>query len=130
MTGREPTLRPAPMPSDCNANGDIFGGWVLSQMDMAGGIAASRHLNSRCVTRAIEAMTFEAPIRVGDVVSLFTDIKRVGRTSVTVHIETIVHRKFGTETVKVTEGDFVFVAIDDDGHTREHGVAPQSDPAA
>jgi acyl-CoA thioesterase YciA len=98
-------------------------------MDMAGGIAASRHLNSRCVTRAIEAMTFEAPIRVGDVVSLFTDIKRVGRTSVTVHIETIVHRKFGTETVKVTEGDFVFVAIDDEGHPTEHGVAPEQGPA-
>ncbi|MDF1721408.1 MAG: acyl-CoA thioesterase [Minwuia sp.] len=120
---REPTLRAAPMPSDCNANGDIFGGWVLSQMDIAGGVAASRHLGSRCVTRAIEAMTFEAPIRIGDVVSLFTSITGVGRTSVTVHIETIVHRKFGTETVKVTEGDFVFVAIDAEGRPTVHGVS-------
>jgi len=112
---REPTLRPAPMPSDCNANGDIFGGWVLSQMDMAGGIAASRFMKSRCVTRAIEAMTFEAPVRVGDVVSLYTRVTRVGKTSVTVHIETIVQRAFGTESVKVTEGDFVFVAIDEAG---------------
>lgn len=112
---REPTLRAAPMPSDCNANGDIFGGWVLAQMDIAGGIAASRFMKSRCVTRAIEAMTFEAPIRVGDVVSLYTRVTRVGKTSVTVHIETIVQRKFGTETKKVTDGDFVFVAIDADG---------------
>jgi acyl-CoA thioesterase YciA len=112
---KDPTLRAAPMPSDCNANGDIFGGWVLAQMDIAGGIAASRFMKSRCVTRAIEAMTFEEPIRIGDVVSLYTRVIRVGKTSVTVHIETIVQRKFGTETVKVTEGDFVFVAIDGDG---------------
>jgi acyl-CoA thioesterase YciA len=116
MTDRqEPTLRAAPMPSDCNANGDIFGGWVLAQMDIAGGIAASRFMKSRCVTRAIEAMTFESPIRVGDVVSLYTRVTRVGKTSVTVHIETIVQRKFGTETKKVTDGDFVFVAIDEAG---------------
>ena len=112
---KEPTLRAAPMPSDCNANGDIFGGWVLAQMDIAGGVAASRFMKSRCVTRAIEAMTFEAPIRVGDVVSLYTRVTRVGKTSVTVHIETIVQRKFGTETKKVTNGDFVFVAIDEEG---------------
>lgn len=112
---REPILRAAPMPSDCNANGDIFGGWVLAQMDIAGGIAASRFMKSRCVTRAIEAMTFEAPIQIGDVVSLYTEITRIGRTSVTVHIETIVQRKFGMETIKVTNGDFVFVAIDGDG---------------
>ncbi|WP_416896810.1 MAG: acyl-CoA thioesterase [Minwuia sp.] len=116
MDASEPTLRAAPMPSDCNANGDIFGGWVLSQMDIAGGTAASRFMRSRCVTRAIEAMTFEQPIRVGDVVSLYTRITRVGRTSVTVHIDTFVQRKFGTETVKVTDGDFVFVAIDEQGH--------------
>ncbi len=103
------------MPSDCNANGDIFGGWVLAQMDIAGGVAASRYMKSRCVTRAIEAMTFEAPIRIGDLVSLYTRVIRVGKTSVTVHIETIVQRKFGMETKRVTEGDFVFVAIDDDG---------------
>ncbi|PJK28806.1 acyl-CoA thioesterase [Minwuia thermotolerans] len=117
----EPTLRAAPMPSDCNANGDIFGGWVLAQMDIAGGIAASRFMQKRCVTRAIEAMTFEAPIRVGDVVSLYTRVSRAGRTSVTVHIDTIVQRKFGAESVKVTEGDFVFVAIDDDGRPTTFG---------
>ena len=118
---REPTLRANPMPSDCNANGDIFGGWVLSQMDVAGGIAASRFMKRRCVTRAIQAMTFEAPIRVGDVVSLYTRITRAGRTSVTVHIETVVQRKFGTETIKVTEGDFVFIAIDENGRPTSFG---------
>lgn len=119
---RDPTLRAAPMPSDVNGNGDIFGGWVLSQMDIAGGVAASRYMQSRCVTRAIEAMTFEAPIRIGDIVSLYTEITRAGKSSVTVHIDCYVQRRFGNDTIKVTEGDFVFVAIDENGNSREYAT--------
>ncbi|MCG8691149.1 MAG: acyl-CoA thioesterase [Minwuiales bacterium] len=114
----DPVIRAAPMPSDCNSNGDIFGGWVLSQMDVAGGIVAARRAKGRVVTRAIEAMTFDQPIQVGDVVSIYGNVIRVGRTSVTVHMETIVRRRLDPGEIKVTEGDFVFVAIDDKGDPR------------
>ena len=115
---QEPVIRAAPMPSDCNANGDIFGGWVLSQMDIAGGIVAARRAKGRVVTRAIEAMTFDQPIRVGDVVSIYGAVARVGRTSITVHLVTIVRRRLDPGEIKVTEGDFVFVAFGDDGSPR------------
>jgi len=115
---REPTIRAAPMPSDCNSNGDIFGGWVLSQMDIAGGIAASRRAGGRVVTRAIEAMTFDQPIRAGDIVSIYAEVVRIGRSSVTVRMETIVRRRLGQDQIKVTGGDFVYVAIDDQGRPR------------
>ena len=106
------------MPSDCNSNGDIFGGWVLSQMDMAGGIVAARRANGRTVTVAVEAMTFHEPIKVGDVVSIYGEIARVGRTSIAVKLTTIVTRKLDPGEIKVTEGIYVFVAIDDNGRPR------------
>jgi acyl-CoA thioesterase YciA len=115
---RDPVIRTAPMPSDCNNNGDIFGGWVLSQMDMAGGIVAARRAQGRTVTVAVEAMTFHQPIKVGDVVSIYGEIERVGRTSVAVKLTTIVTRKLDPKEIKVTEGTYVFVAIDDEGKPR------------
>ena len=111
----EPTVRTVPMPSDANANGDIFGGWVLSQMDIAGGVLASDRAQGRVVTVAIEAMRFHQPIAVGDVVSLYGEIVNVGRTSITVHLETWARRNSSGKEVKVTEGTFVFVAISRDG---------------
>lgn len=114
----EPVIRTAPMPSDCNNNGDIFGGWVLSQMDVAGGIVASRRARGRVVTVAIAAMRFNQPIRVGDVVSIYGHVAKVGRTSISVELETIVRRKLDPEEIKVTEGTFVFVAIDSEGQPR------------
>lgn len=116
--GREPMVRTVAMPADANANGDIFGGWVLSQMDIAGGVAAGRVARGRTTTVAVEAMTFHEPIRIGDLVSVYADVVRIGRTSITVRIETVATRRDGTEPVKVTEGTFVFVAIDDDGRPR------------
>lgn len=114
----EPTVRTVPMPSDANANGDIFGGWVLSQMDIAGGVLASDRAQGRVVTIAIEAMRFHKPIAVGDVVSLYAKIIKVGRTSITVHLETLARRNSSAQEVKVTEGTFVYVAISRDGKPR------------
>jgi acyl-CoA thioesterase YciA len=114
----EPTIRTVPMPADSNANGDIFGGWVLSQMDIAGGVAASRIAQGRTVTVAVEAMKFHRPVAVGDLVSLYTDILRVGATSITVRIETIVNRRGSGAEITVTEGTFVYVSIDDQGRPR------------
>lgn len=103
------------MPADTNSNGDIFGGWLVSQMDLAGVSEASRRCQSRAVTVAINTMTFFKPVKVGDVTSCYTELVKVGRTSMQFHIETwtvsLVHR----EPVKVAEGDFTYVAIDDQG---------------
>jgi len=114
----EPAIRTVPMPSDANSNGDIFGGWVLSQMDIAGGTIAARRSGGRVATVAIDAMTFKRPIAVGDIVSIYGEVVRVGRTSVTVHLETIVRRRVMAEEISVTEGTFVYVAIDEDGQPR------------
>lgn len=114
----EPIIRTVPMPSDLNANGDVFGGWVLSQMDVAGGIVAARRAQGRVVTVAINAMTFHQPIRVGDVVSIYAKVVKVGRTSLTVDMETIVERRLDPGEVKVTEGRFTYVAIDVHGKPR------------
>ncbi|MCR9214783.1 MAG: acyl-CoA thioesterase [Proteobacteria bacterium] len=114
----DPIIRTAPQPRDCNNNGDIFGGWVLSQMDIAGGVTAARRAKGRVVTVAVEAMTFHQPIKVGDVVSIYGDVERVGRTSIAVKLTTIVARKLDSEEIKVTEGTYIFVAIDDEGRPR------------
>jgi acyl-CoA thioesterase YciA len=106
------------MPSDCNANGDIFGGWVLSQMDIAGGTVASRRAQGRVVTVAVESMTFHKPIKVGDIVSIYADVVRVGRTSLAIGIDTFVARRLNPEPIKVTEGVYTFVAIDAQGRPR------------
>ena len=109
---REPVLRVVPGPSDINANGHIFGGWVLSQMDIAAGIVASRRANGPVATVAIEAMEFIAPINLRDLISVYANVERVGRTSMAVRIEVIAHRDHGATEVKVTEGVFTFVALD------------------
>lgn len=114
----EPALRTIPMPRDANANGDIFGGWVVSQMDMAGAVPAARRAKGRVATVAIEAMRFHRPINVGDLVSCYANITRTGTTSITVHVETWVNRRLGDEWVKVTEGTFIYVAIDEKGNKR------------
>ena len=115
---REPILRVVPGPTDINANGHIFGGWVLSQMDIAGGIAASRRANGSVATVAIEGMHFIAPIHVRDVISVYAEVERVGRTSMGVRIEVVATRDRGATEVKVTEGLFTFVALDEEYRPR------------
>src|SRR6266550_7663482 len=109
---RAPVLRVVPGPADINANGHIFGGWVLSQMDIAAGIVASRCARGSVATVAIEAMEFIAPIHLRDVISVYAQVERVGRTSMGVRIEVIAERDLGATEVKVTEGLFTFVALD------------------
>ncbi|HEV2264807.1 MAG TPA: acyl-CoA thioesterase [Stellaceae bacterium] len=115
---REPTLRAIAMPADANARGDIFGGWILAQMDLAGGSAAMRRANGRVATVGIASMSFVRPVFVGDEVSAYTTVTKVGRTSITVAIEVWARRFAGEETVKVTEGVFTYVAIDADRKPR------------
>jgi acyl-CoA thioesterase YciA len=115
---REPIVRTVPHPSDMNGNGDIFGGWVLSQMDVAGGALAARIAKGRVATVAITAMTFVEPIKVGDMVSIYGEVTRTGRTSITIELETVVQRRLEDIDRRVTHGTFVFVAIDDDGRPR------------
>jgi acyl-CoA thioesterase YciA len=109
---RAPVLRVMPGPSDINANGHIFGGWVLSQMDIAAGIVASRRAKGPVATVAIEAMEFLAPIHLRDLISVYAEVERVGRTSMAVRIEVVAERDLGTTEVKVTDGVFTFVALD------------------
>lgn len=120
------------MPADANPSGDIFGGWVLSQMDIAGGITAAARAAGRVATVAVDAMVFHKPVYVGDVLCTYADILRVGRTSIAIHIEAWALRsrpldQKGGERVKVTEGTFTLVAIDDAGRPRP---VPPEDPTA
>ncbi len=110
---KDPVLRVVPGPSDINANGHIFGGWVLSQMDIAAGIVASRLAGGSVATIAIERMEFIAPIHLRDVISVFAEVERVGRTSMAIRIEVIATRDRGATDIKVTEGMFTFVALDE-----------------
>lgn len=114
----ELSIRTMAMPADTNQNGDIFGGWLLSQMDVAGGIYAAKAAQSRVVTVSIDAMTFRKPVFVGDVVSVLADTVRVGRTSLTVRVEAWVMRRNETVALLVTDGNFTYVSIDDDGRPR------------
>ncbi|KRA98992.1 acyl-CoA thioesterase [Devosia sp. Root685] len=116
------TIRTLAMPADTNAAGDIFGGWVMSQMDIAGAIAAVERVKGRVVTVAVEAMTFIAPVKVGDVLCIYTTIERIGRTSITIGLEAWVRRQQLDDRKKVTEGRFVYVSLDDNGQKR---VIPQ-----
>jgi acyl-CoA thioesterase YciA len=109
------TIRTLAMPADTNPAGDIFGGWVLSQMDIAGSIAAHERVRGRTVSVAVEAMTFIAPVKVGDVLCVYTTIERVGTTSITVSMEAWARRNRQDDRVKVTEGRFVYVSIDENG---------------
>ena len=114
----EPILRVVPGPGDINANGHIFGGWVLSQMDIAAGIIASREAQGSVATVAIEAMEFIAPILLRDLVSVYARVERVGRTSIAIRIEVVATRDRGMTEVKVTEGLFTFVALDENHRPR------------
>ena len=115
---KTPVLRVVPGPSDINANGHIFGGWVLSQMDIAAGIVASRRAGGSVATIAIERMEFIAPIHLRDVISVFAEVERVGRTSMAIRIEVIATRDRGATDIKVTEGLFTFVALDEQHRPR------------
>jgi acyl-CoA thioesterase YciA len=115
---RDPIVRTIPQPADMNGNGDIFGGWVLSQMDMAGGTLAARVAKGRVATVAITAMTFVQPIKVGDLVSIYGSVTKTGRTSITIALETVVERRLDPTPIQVTHGTFVFVAIDEEGKPR------------
>ena len=108
-------IRTLAMPADTNANGDIFGGWLLGQMDLGGGVFASKIAKSRTVTVAIEAMNFRKAVYVGDLVSVYGHLVRVGRSSITVHLEAWVVRRKELQSILVTDGNFTYVSIDDDG---------------
>ena len=110
----EPALRAIAMPADANPYGDIFGGWLLSQMDLAGGAAASRRAKGRAVTVAITSMTFHRPVFIGDEVTCYAEIIKVGRTSITVKVESWVRRGIGEDQIAVTEGIFTYVAVGED----------------
>jgi acyl-CoA thioesterase YciA len=118
LLGTEPALRTIAMPADTNSNGDIFGGWLLSQMDLAGGTVAARRAQGRIVTVSITSMTFKRPVFVGDEVTCYAELTKVGRTSLTVRIETWVRRGRGGDPIAVTEGIFTYVAVDDGRHPR------------
>lgn len=123
------TVRTIAMPADTNANGDIFGGWVMSRMDQAGGIAGVERTGGRVVTVAVEAMTFHRPVKVGDVLCVYTEVESIGRTSMRIRIEAWA-RRFMTKTrEKVTDATFTFVAIDDNGKPRPI-PRPEDVPAA
>ena len=111
-------LQTVAMPKDTNASGDIFGGWLLSQMDIAGGIAAADVAQGRVSTVAINGMAFLTPVHVGAVVTCYTDVLDVGRSSIRIMVEVWINSKHDGEPLKVTEGEFVFVAIDENGRTR------------
>lgn len=113
------TIRTLAMPADTNPAGDIFGGWVLSQMDIAGSIAAVENANGRVATVAVEAMTFISPVKVGDVLCIYTSVARVGNTSISIKVEAWARRKRVENRVKVTEGTFIFVALDENGKKRK-----------
>src|SRR5258708_6543834 len=116
--GREPTLRVVPMPSDANYTGDIFGGWIMSQVDVAGSIPAIELARGRVATVAVNSFTFKQPVMIGDVVSFYAKVVRVGRTSITVDVEVYARRRTLQEHVKVTEATLTYVAVDDDRRPR------------
>jgi acyl-CoA thioesterase YciA len=116
---REPVLRVVPMPADTNQHGDIFGGWIMSQVDIAGSIPASRRARGRVATVAVNSFVFKQPVRVGDVVTFFAEITRTGTTSITVDVEVYAQRNpDDTQTVKVTEASLTYVAVDATGRPR------------
>ena len=114
------TLCVVPMPADLNQNGDVFGGWVMAQVDVAGAIPAMRRARGRVATVSVNSFLFKQPISVGDIVSFYADIVRVGRTSITVKVEVFAERNYANPiVVKVTEAELTYVAIDADGNKRE-----------
>jgi acyl-CoA thioesterase YciA len=119
-TDQDLVLKMIPMPSDCNANGDIFGGWVMAQVDMAGSVLPARYTQGRMATVAVNEFIFKQPVRVGDILSFFSKVVRLGRTSITVKVEVFAERFRSQGTyIKVTEALVTYVAIDDQGRPRE-----------
>jgi acyl-CoA thioesterase YciA len=117
---KELVLKVIPMPADCNANGDIFGGWVMAQVDLAGSVIPARHTQGRMATVAVNEFIFKQPVRVGDILSFFSEVTRVGRTSVTVKVEVFAERfRSQGKYIKVTEALVTYVAIDEQGRPRE-----------
>ena len=117
--GREPALRVVPMPADENQHGDIFGGWIMSQVDIAGSIAAVRLAKGRVATVAVNSFVFKQPVFVGDLVSFYAEVVRVGRTSITVNVEVYAQRRPEREiAVKVTEATLTYVAVDENRRPR------------
>ena len=116
---RDPAIRVTAMPADANAYGDIFGGWLVSLMDMGAGLVAAKHARGRAVTVAIDGMQFLLPVKVGDEVSVYGELKHVGRSSMTIAIEAWRRHRHELDEVKVTEAVFTFVAIDEAGKPRQ-----------
>ena len=116
---REPVLRVVPMPADVNQHGDIFGGWIMAQVDIAGGVVAARQARGRVATVAVNSFTFKQPVSMGDLLSFYAKVERIGRTSVTVNVEVYAERNpANLHVVKVTEANLTSVAIDRDGKPR------------
>ena len=121
---KEPVLRVVPMPADVNQHGDIFGGWIMAQVDIAGGVIAARRARGRVATVAVNSFIFKQPVLVGDLVTFFAEITKVGRTSVTVAVEVFAQRNPGDlVTVKVTEASLTYVAVGAD--RRPRGIPPE-----
>lgn len=114
----EITIQTLAMPSDTNANGDIFGGWLVSQMDLAAGVLAKKLAQGRVATVAIHSMSFLRPVQVGDVVSCYAELVKLGKTSLTIEVEVWTDSHQKSKKSKVTEGTFIFVALDDNGKPR------------
>ncbi len=124
---KELVLKVIPMPADCNANGDIFGGWVMAQVDLAGSVIPARYAEGRMATVAVNEFIFKQPVRVGDILSFYSELTRIGRTSMTVKVEVYAERfRSQGRYIKVTEASLTYVAIDDAGQPRP--VPPSSLP--
>ncbi|MBR7782358.1 acyl-CoA thioesterase [Undibacterium luofuense] len=120
LPNRMPTLRVMPMPADANIHGDVFGGWIMSQVDIAGAIPAARRANGRVATIAVNSFLFKQPVFVGDLLSFYADIVRVGKTSITISVEVYAERnRLQAETVKVTEATLTYVATDEQRKPRQ-----------
>ena len=119
LPDKQPALRVVPMPADANQNGDIFGGWIMSQVDVAGGTVAARIARGRVATVAVKEFVFKQPVQIGDVLSFYVDVRRIGNTSVTVNVEVFAERRpSAPSVVKVTEATLTYVAIDGTGRPR------------
>jgi acyl-CoA thioesterase YciA len=118
LPDRDPVLRVVPMPSDANYTGDIFGGWIMSQVDIAGSIPAIELAKGRVATVAVNSFVFRQPVMIGDLVSFYAEVVKVGRTSITVDVEVYARRRTLHETVKVTEATLTYVAVDDERRPR------------
>ena len=117
--GKIPALRVVPMPADSNHNGDIFGGWIMAQVDVAGGIVAGRVARGRVATVSVNSFVFKQPVQIGDVLSFYADVQRIGNTSITINVEVYAERgREDTKIVKVTEATLTYVAIDLKGRPR------------